>query len=72
MDGRTHRLAVAMLRETSMPAVQVEPCFLTNPREETMLTDPVSRRLVAAAIAAGVQRFFGTVESTAGRRSAGG
>jgi N-acetylmuramoyl-L-alanine amidase len=72
MDGRTHRLAVAMLRETRMPAVQVEPCFLTNPREEAMLTDPVSRRLLAAAIAVGVQRFFGTVESAAGRRSAGG
>jgi N-acetylmuramoyl-L-alanine amidase len=53
-----------------MPAVQVEPCFLTNPKEEAMLTDPVTRRLLAAAIAAGVQRFFGTVESAAGRRPA--
>jgi N-acetylmuramoyl-L-alanine amidase len=69
-DGRTHRLAVAMLRETRMPAVQVEPCFLTNPKEEAMLTDPVTRRRLAAAIAAGVQRFFGTVESAPGRRSA--
>jgi N-acetylmuramoyl-L-alanine amidase len=72
MDGRTHRLAVAMLRETRMPAVQVEPCFLTNPKEEAMLTDPVSRRLLAAAIAAGVQRFFGSVESAAAGRSASG
>jgi N-acetylmuramoyl-L-alanine amidase len=70
-DGRTHRLAVAMLRETRMPAVQVEPCFLTNPKEEAMLTDSVARRMLAAAIAAGVQRFFGTVESAAGRRVAG-
>jgi N-acetylmuramoyl-L-alanine amidase len=60
-----------MLRETRMPAVQVEPCFLTNPREEAMLTDPVSRRLLAAAMAAGVERFFGTVDSAAGRRLAG-
>jgi N-acetylmuramoyl-L-alanine amidase len=65
-------LAVAMLRETRMPAVQVEPCFLTNAKEEAMLTDPVSRRLLAAAIAAGVQRFFGSVESAAAGRSAGG
>ena len=69
-DGRTHRLAVAMLRETRMPAVQVEPCFLTNPKEEAMLTDPVTRRLLAAAIAAGVQRFFGTVETAPRRRPA--
>jgi N-acetylmuramoyl-L-alanine amidase len=72
MDGRTHRLAVPMLRETRMPAVQVEPCFITNPKEEALLVDPASRRLLAAAIAAGVQRFFGTVESVAGRRSASG
>ena len=71
MDGRTHRLAVAMLRETRMPAVQVEPCFLTNPKEEALLTDPVSRRLLAGAITAGVQRFFGTFETVSGRRSAG-
>jgi len=72
MDGRIHRLAVSMLRETRMPAVHVEPCFITNPEEEALLTDPVSRRRLAGAIAAGVQRFFGTVESAAGPRSAGG
>ena len=72
MDGRTNRLTVAMLRETRMPAVQVEPCFLTNPTEEAMLTDPVSRRLLAAAMAAGIERFFGSVESATGPRSASG
>ncbi len=59
-DGRTHRLALAILRETRMPAVVVEPCFLTNPDEELLLADPVSRREVASAIAAGLERFFRT------------
>lgn len=72
MDGRTHRLAVAILRETRMPAVQVEPCFITSPKEERLVTDPVSRRRVAAAIAVGVERFFGPVESGAECRAASG
>jgi N-acetylmuramoyl-L-alanine amidase len=59
-DGRTHRLALAILRETRMPAVQVEPCFLTNPQEELLTTDPTSRRKIAGAIAAGLERFFST------------
>jgi N-acetylmuramoyl-L-alanine amidase len=70
-DGRTHRLAVAMLRETRMPAVQVEPCFITNPKEERLVADPASRRRVAAAIATGIERFFGAL-SPVGRRAASG
>lgn len=61
-DGRTHPLAIAMLRETRMPAVQVEPCFITNEREERSLRDPSFRRRVAAAIAAGVERFLGAAD----------
>ena len=57
-DGRTHRLAVALLRETRMPAIQVEPCFITNPSEEAIVTDPPRRRALAAAIAAGIEAFF--------------
>lgn len=58
-DARTHRLAVTVLRETRMPAVQVEPCFLTNPDEERLLADPSERRRLAAAIADGIERYFG-------------
>jgi len=72
MDGRTHRLAVAMLRETRMPAVQVEPCFITSPNEERLVAEPAARGRVAAAIAAGVERFFGAVESRAGHRAVSG
>jgi N-acetylmuramoyl-L-alanine amidase len=59
-DGRTHRLVLAILRETRMPAVVVEPCFLTNLDEELLLADPVSRREIAGAIAAGLERYFRT------------
>ena len=59
-DGRTHRLAVAELRETRMPAVLVEPCFITNPAEEAIVADPGRRRQLAAAIAEGIEAFFET------------
>ncbi|HEX9123431.1 MAG TPA: peptidoglycan-binding protein [Actinomycetota bacterium] len=62
-DVAAQRLAVAMLRETRMPAVQVEPCFVTNPDDEALVTDPSWRRRVAAAVADAVQRF---VEGGAG------
>jgi N-acetylmuramoyl-L-alanine amidase len=57
-DGRTHRMTIPILRETRMPAVHVEACFITNPDEEKLLADPTSRKAVAAAIAVGIQRFF--------------
>jgi N-acetylmuramoyl-L-alanine amidase len=58
-DGRTHRMSITILRETKMPAVQVEPCFVTNPREEWLLREEAFRHDVAIAIAHGVERFFG-------------
>ncbi len=60
MDGRTHRMAIPVLRETRMPAVHIEACFITNPDEEKLVADPSSRREMAAAIAAGIERFFTT------------
>jgi N-acetylmuramoyl-L-alanine amidase len=61
-DGRTHRLAIAILRETRMPAVQVEPCFLTNPSEERLLIEREHRLGLALAIAEGIERFFTATE----------
>ena len=58
-DGRTHRMSITILRETRMPAVQVEPCFVTNPREERLLREEAFRRDLAIAIAHGIERFFG-------------
>ncbi len=48
-DGRTHSMSITILRETRMPAVQVEPCFVTNPREERLLSEEPFRRDVAIA-----------------------
>jgi N-acetylmuramoyl-L-alanine amidase len=72
VDGRTHRLSVPLLRETRMPAVQVEPCFLTNPREERLLADPGVRRDVAIAIRHGVERFLGVQAGTGPSRALAG
>ncbi len=70
-DGRTHPMAFAILRETRMPAVQVEPCFLTNPREERLLRDEDFRAHIARAIADGVGRFFGAVHGRHRRAASG-
>jgi N-acetylmuramoyl-L-alanine amidase len=53
-----HPKSLALLRETRMPAVHVEPCFITNPKEEARLRDESFRRDVGAAIAAALRRFF--------------
>lgn len=58
-DGRTHPKWLPLLRQTRMPAVHVEPCFITNPREEELLGMDDFREAVASAIATGVERFFG-------------
>jgi len=57
-DGRTHPMAIPLLRETRMPAVHVEPCFITNPREEALLRQGSFRSDVAAALCDAVQQFF--------------
>ncbi|HYH28736.1 MAG TPA: N-acetylmuramoyl-L-alanine amidase, partial [Actinomycetota bacterium] len=61
-DGRTHPKAFALLRETPMPAIQVEPCFISNPTEEARLREEAFRREVARAIVAGLERYFSGAE----------
>ncbi len=56
--GRLQRLAISILRETRMPAVQIEPAFLTNTREASLIGDPRFADRVGRAVAAGVRRFF--------------
>jgi len=63
VDGRTHRLTISLLRETRMPAVQVQPAFVTHPDEERLLNDPGSRARMAEAIALGIGAFFATPEA---------
>src|SRR5919198_3828491 len=57
-DLRAHPKSLPILRETQMPAVHVEPCFISNAREEAQLADPAFRREIAAAITYAVERFF--------------
>ena len=57
-DGRVHPLSITILRETQMPAVVVEPCFITNPKEERLITEEAFRHDLAIAIAEGLERFF--------------
>jgi N-acetylmuramoyl-L-alanine amidase len=57
-DCRSHARSYPILRETRMPAVLVEPLFITNPLEEKMLEDPEFRAALADAIADGVESFF--------------
>jgi N-acetylmuramoyl-L-alanine amidase len=57
-DGRVHAMSITILRETRMPAVVVEPCFITNPKEERLLQEEGFRHDLAIAIAEGLERFF--------------
>jgi N-acetylmuramoyl-L-alanine amidase len=57
-DGRIHPMALPLLRETRMPAVHVEPCFISNPHEEALLRQQAFRGRVATAVARGIERFF--------------
>jgi N-acetylmuramoyl-L-alanine amidase len=58
LPGTLRPLTIAPLRETRMPAVQVEPLTGTGAREEELLRDPDLPTRVARAVAAGVGRFF--------------
>jgi N-acetylmuramoyl-L-alanine amidase len=65
-DDRCHPKSLTLLRETRMPAVHVEPCFLTNPREERLLGTEAFLRRLASAIADGIERFFRQGDETSG------
>lgn len=52
--GKTHPI----LRETRMPAVLVEPCFITNPEEAKLAADPLGSEMLAGAIVRAVAQYF--------------
>jgi N-acetylmuramoyl-L-alanine amidase len=56
--GRLERLAVALLRETQMPAVQVEALVASNETDAAMLRAPDTITRIGRAIGEGVRRFF--------------
>jgi N-acetylmuramoyl-L-alanine amidase len=53
--GRSYEI----LRETNIPAVVLEPLFLTNPRELTLASDPYYPATVAEAIASALELYAG-------------
>ena len=61
--GRLQRLTGAMLRETRMPAVQIEPVMVKNARVVVSHADPGYADRVARAVAAGLRRFFRGTEN---------
>lgn len=60
-DCRSHARSYPILKETRMPAVLVEPAFITNPDEAKRLADPDFKSGVADAIASGVLRYYESV-----------
>jgi N-acetylmuramoyl-L-alanine amidase len=58
IPGRLRPLTIAPLRETRMPAVQVEAVTGTSERDAAILADPELPARVGRAVAAGVRRYF--------------
>ena len=58
LRGRVQGLTVSMLRETRMPAVQVEALTPANEAQAAALRGPDTTTRVGRAIAEGVRRFF--------------
>jgi N-acetylmuramoyl-L-alanine amidase len=57
-DCRVHARSFALLRETRMPAVMVEPAFITNPDESKHLENHDHLLAVADAIVTGIRDFY--------------
>jgi N-acetylmuramoyl-L-alanine amidase len=71
-DGGDRPLAISILRETRMPAVQVEVAVVTNPDEAECVRDARFPERAAGAIAEGIERFLGAGLPTAQPRAASG
>lgn len=71
VDGGVHPLAVAILRETRMPAVQVELAVPGNPDEASSVAAPSFAVRSAAAIADGIERFLEPAHASDPRAASG-
>jgi len=56
-DGGLHPRSSAILRETRMPAVRIEPVVASDPSDATRLAEPTFARAVAEAVVDGVLAF---------------
>jgi len=57
-DEGIHPLGITLLRETRMPAVQVEPGRTSSALDRERLGDPGFRGALAEAVAEGIGRFL--------------
>lgn len=57
-DCRSHARSYSILRETRMPAVLIEPVFITNVDEAKRLEDPEFLAHIAGRIALAVRRYY--------------
>jgi N-acetylmuramoyl-L-alanine amidase len=64
-DCGVHQVTWTLLRETRMPAVVVEPGFITSPEDEAALASPARQDRLAAALTRGIARFLSTPAESA-------
>lgn len=64
-DCRVHPRTWALLRETRMTAVVVEPGFISNPVDEARLADPTAQEVLAAALSECVAAYYAVDEAAA-------
>ncbi|MEO1767117.1 N-acetylmuramoyl-L-alanine amidase [Thiobacter aerophilum] len=56
--GAVEQAGFAVLKAPDIPSILVETAFITNPHEEARLTDEDYQDRLAAAIVAGIKRYF--------------
>ena len=56
-DGGLHARSIAILRETRMPAVRVEPAVATDPGDAERIGDPAFAKDVARSVVEGILAF---------------
>jgi len=56
-DGGLHTRSIAILRETRMPAVRVEPAVATDAADAARIADPAFASDVARAVVEGILAF---------------
>lgn len=57
-DAGIHGRNFEVLRKTIMPAVLLEPLFITNPQEEKLLQDEAFRQKIAVAVCDGLKEYL--------------
>ena len=56
--GHVEQAGFAVLKSPDIPSILVETAFISNPEEEKRLRDEAYQDKMAAAILAGIQRYF--------------